>query len=58
MSDIAGMDREKRILEQAILLPKLQPQLFVGNRKLWEGILLYGPPGTGRTIRYRALQVV
>ena len=41
-ADVAGMEREKAALEEAVILPQLQPQLFAGKRKPWRGILLYG----------------
>uniref|UniRef100_A0A7S2W3J8 Vesicle-fusing ATPase n=1 Tax=Mucochytrium quahogii TaxID=96639 RepID=A0A7S2W3J8_9STRA len=46
---VAGMKAVKRALEEAVILPALQPQAFSGKRKPWRGVLLYGPPGTGKS---------
>ena len=47
--DIAGLERAKDALKEAVILPTRFPQLFQGKRKPWKGILLYGPPGTGKS---------
>jgi len=41
-SDIAGLEQAKESLKEAVILPVKFPQLFVGKRKPWKGILLYG----------------
>eukprot|EP00924_Labyrinthula_sp_SR-Ha-C_P016049 snap_masked-scaffold_4-processed-gene-17.32-mRNA-1 protein AED:0.05 eAED:0.05 QI:0/-1/0/1/-1/1/1/0/477 len=49
LDDVAGLDFVKQNLKEATLLPLLQPQLFKGKRKPWKGVLLFGPPGTGKS---------
>jgi vacuolar protein-sorting-associated protein 4 len=44
--DVAGLLGAKEALKEAVILPRRFPQLFVGKRRPWRGILLYGPPGT------------
>lgn len=41
-TDVAGLDNAKRALKEAIILPTKFPDIFVGIRKPWKGILLYG----------------
>ncbi|KAF5307472.1 hypothetical protein FQR65_LT06827 [Abscondita terminalis] len=48
LSEIAGLKNIKKILITLVVLPMLQPQLYV-NQKVSNSILLYGPPGTGKT---------
>jgi SpoVK/Ycf46/Vps4 family AAA+-type ATPase len=45
--DIAALETAKRLLNEAIVLPLMMPELFTGIRKPWKGVLLFGPPGTG-----------
>ncbi|MFW9826132.1 MAG: AAA family ATPase [Candidatus Thorarchaeota archaeon] len=52
--DIAGLEHVKQALREAIVLPIAKPQLFKGARKPWSGILLFGPPGCGKTLLAKA----
>ena len=40
--DVAGLEKAKATLQEAVILPTKFPQLFVGKIKPWNGILLYG----------------
>lgn len=52
--DIAGLKNCKQALREAIVLPIMRPDLFTGARRPWSGILLYGPPGCGKTLLAQA----
>lgn len=43
-SDVAGLEKAKGTLQEAVILPTKFPQLFVGKIRPWAGILLYGVP--------------
>jgi SpoVK/Ycf46/Vps4 family AAA+-type ATPase len=47
-TDIAGLEDAKKAVQQAVVYPSLRPDLFpLGWPK---GILLFGPPGCGKTL--------
>ena len=49
-SDIAGLKHAKQAVTEAVVWPMKQPELFKGPRAPPKGMLLFGPPGTGRRI--------
>ncbi|XP_072393780.1 uncharacterized protein [Diabrotica undecimpunctata] len=54
LDEVAGLWEVKKLLKNLVILPKTQPQLFK-DRKCFNSILLFGPPGTGKTHLVHAL---
>lgn len=48
--DIAGLEHAKKTLKYMVTLPLKRPELFNGIRQPDKGLLLFGPPGTGKTM--------
>ena len=56
-SDIAGLEDIIASLQESVIYPLLYPQIFQTSTLLSapKGVLLYGPPGCGKTMLAKAL---
>ena len=54
-ADVGGLDDVRQRIHRKIILPFAKPSLFARfKRRVGGGILLYGPPGCGKTLLARA----
>ncbi|KAL6121600.1 hypothetical protein NUSPORA_01466 [Nucleospora cyclopteri] len=49
-NDIVGLESVKKNINEIILWPLMRPDIFTGLRGPPKGLLLFGPPGTGKTM--------
>ena len=54
-NDIIGLQEVKQQLLENIIYPQLRPDMFTGLRAPTRGMLLYGPPGNGKTMIAKAV---
>ena len=56
LDDVKGLDDAKKAIKESIELPLMHPELMKKyDVKAINGILLFGPPGTGKTMLLKAI---
>lgn len=56
LGDVAGLEEVKQELSEKVIVPFLYPELYERFKvKVGGGILMYGPPGNGKTFIARAI---